>query len=250
MPSEKALEYTVTNTDTRPSPKYRIPTPTSRPEPTRFSSRHVQVSRWRRLPALPRCKPEHGWRRGEQQSLVGRNESALMASGTRSLFGSPTTVVSALKVGSPNGFVMNDNGYAAIRATAMSNCTKAWPHQPFRHCQRRQCRPVRRDRRHWRGYDFTSRSAMAVPQRGPSLRRRGRLRRASPSGRRLTARVGAMTWPGCALPRPVSRRIHCAGGFTIQRRWRCMPPRTRRFVRHRSRIRHALGRFRQWGPAE
>jgi glucoamylase len=36
-----------------------------------------------------------------------------MASGTRSLFGSPTTVVSALKVGSPNVFVANDNGYAA-----------------------------------------------------------------------------------------------------------------------------------------
>ena len=40
--------------------------------------------------------------------------SALMASGTRTLFGSPTTVVSALKVGSPNGFVANDNGYAAM----------------------------------------------------------------------------------------------------------------------------------------
>ena len=40
--------------------------------------------------------------------------SALMASGTATLFGSPTTVVSALKVGSPNGFVANDNGYAAM----------------------------------------------------------------------------------------------------------------------------------------
>ena len=40
--------------------------------------------------------------------------SALMASGTRSLFGSPTTVVSALKVVSPNVFVANDNGYAAM----------------------------------------------------------------------------------------------------------------------------------------
>ena len=40
--------------------------------------------------------------------------SALMASGTRSLFGSPMTVVSALKVGSPNVFIGSDNGYAAM----------------------------------------------------------------------------------------------------------------------------------------
>jgi glucoamylase len=37
-----------------------------------------------------------------------------MAIGTRSLFGSPTTVVSALKVGSPNGFVANDSGFATM----------------------------------------------------------------------------------------------------------------------------------------
>jgi glucoamylase len=37
-----------------------------------------------------------------------------MASGTRSLFGSPTTIVSALKVGSPNRFVANDNGFATM----------------------------------------------------------------------------------------------------------------------------------------
>jgi Glucodextranase, domain N len=40
--------------------------------------------------------------------------SALMASGTRSLLGSPATVVSALKVGNPNVFVANDNGSAAM----------------------------------------------------------------------------------------------------------------------------------------
>jgi glucoamylase len=37
-----------------------------------------------------------------------------MASGTRTLFGSPTTVVSTLKVGSPNDFVANDSGYATM----------------------------------------------------------------------------------------------------------------------------------------
>ena len=40
--------------------------------------------------------------------------SALMASGTRSLFGSPMTVVSALKVGSPNTIAANDNGFATM----------------------------------------------------------------------------------------------------------------------------------------
>ena len=53
-----------------------------RPEP-RFApdSDAFRVSGWRRLPALPAREPEHGWRRGEQQSLVGRNE--LRAHGKR-----------------------------------------------------------------------------------------------------------------------------------------------------------------------
>src|SRR6202035_3189951 len=38
--------------------------------------------------------------------------SALMSSGTESLLGSSLTVVSALKVATPNGFVAHDNGYA------------------------------------------------------------------------------------------------------------------------------------------
>jgi glucoamylase len=37
-----------------------------------------------------------------------------MASGTRTLFGAPLTVVSALKAGSPNAFVANDNGFATM----------------------------------------------------------------------------------------------------------------------------------------
>jgi glucoamylase len=37
-----------------------------------------------------------------------------MASATQPLFGSVTTIVSALEVGSPNGFVANDNGFAAM----------------------------------------------------------------------------------------------------------------------------------------
>ena len=46
--------------------------------------------------------------------LTGNQHSALMSSGIRTLFGSPTTVVSALKVGSPHVFVGNDNGYSAM----------------------------------------------------------------------------------------------------------------------------------------
>ena len=72
-----------------------------------------------------------------------------------------------------------------------------------------------------------SRSAMAATRRRPSLRRRDRLRLVSRIGRPLTARAGAITWTGCAPPHPVSRRTRCAGGFIIQRRWRCTPPRTR-----------------------
>jgi glucoamylase len=38
--------------------------------------------------------------------------STLMSSGTETLFGPSTTIVSALKVASPNGFIAHDNGYA------------------------------------------------------------------------------------------------------------------------------------------
>ena len=41
-----------------------------------------------------------------------------MSSGTETLFGSSTTVVSALKVTSPNDFVAHENGYAV----AASDC--------------------------------------------------------------------------------------------------------------------------------
>jgi len=39
---------------------------------------------------------------------------ALIASGTETLFGAATTVVSALKVASPNGFVAHENGYSGV----------------------------------------------------------------------------------------------------------------------------------------
>ena len=116
MPSEKALEYTVTNTDMRPSPKYRI-TNTYIADPsrdsllirTRFESLDGGVYRLYLL-----ANPSMAGGGANNKAWWDGTNSALMASGTRSLFGSPTTVVSALKVGSPNVFVANDNGYAAM----------------------------------------------------------------------------------------------------------------------------------------
>ena len=116
MPSEKALEYTVTNTDMRPSPKYRItstyiadPSRDSLLTRTRFESLDGGVYRLYLL-----VNPSMAGGGANNKAWWDGTNSALMASGTRSLFGSPTTVVAALKVGSPNVFVANDNGYAAM----------------------------------------------------------------------------------------------------------------------------------------
>ena len=231
MPTEKALEYTVTNTDTRPSPKYRI-TNTYIADPsrdsllirTRFESLDGGVYRLYLL-----ANPSMAGGGANNTAWWDGTNSALMASGTRSLFGSPTTVVSALKVGSPNGFVANDNGYAAMASDCNVELHKNMdPHQPFRQApatamlsSAARSAALARIRR------SPSRSAMAATRRRPSLRRRGRLRPASRTGRLPTARAGATMSTGCDLPRPVSRRTRCAGGFTIQRRWRCTPPRTR-----------------------
>ena len=67
MPTEKALEYTVMNTDKRPSPKYRDYQYVHRgPEPGFAADPYAfRVVGWRRLPALPAREPEYGWRRGE-----------------------------------------------------------------------------------------------------------------------------------------------------------------------------------------
>ena len=55
MPTEKALEYAVMNTDKRPSPKYRVYQYVRRgPEPGFAADPYAfRVVRWRRLPALP-----------------------------------------------------------------------------------------------------------------------------------------------------------------------------------------------------
>jgi glucoamylase len=116
MPSEKALEYTVTNTDRRPSPRYRI-TNTYITDPsrdsllirTRFESLDGGLYRLYLL-----ANPSMAGGGANNKAWWDATNSALMASGARSLFGSPTTVVSALKAESPNGFAGSDNGYSGM----------------------------------------------------------------------------------------------------------------------------------------
>ena len=115
-PSEQALEYTVTNTDRRPSPKYRITNTyiadASRESlliRTHFESLDGGVYRLYLL-----ANPSMAGGGANNKAWWDGTNSALMASGTQFLFGSPMAVVSALKVGSPNVFVANDNGYAAM----------------------------------------------------------------------------------------------------------------------------------------
>jgi glucoamylase len=113
MPDERALEFTVTNTDRRTPPKYRI-TNTYITDPsrnallirTRFQSLDGGVYRLYLL---------------ENPSMAGGGDndtawwdaanSALMSSGTETLFGAPTAIVSALKA-APNSFAAHDVGYS------------------------------------------------------------------------------------------------------------------------------------------
>jgi glucoamylase len=114
MPDEKALEYTVANTDKRATPRYRI-TNTYITDPsrntllirTRFQSLDGGAYRLYLLE-----NPSMAGGGANDNAWWDGTNSALMSSGTETLFGSSTTVVSAVKVASPNGFVAHDNGYA------------------------------------------------------------------------------------------------------------------------------------------
>ena len=106
----------VTNTDKRQSPKYRI-TNTYVTDPsrdtllirTRFESLDGGVYQ-----LYLHANPSIAGGGANNSAWWDGTHWALMASGTRTLFGSPMTIVSALKVGSPNGFVANDNGFATV----------------------------------------------------------------------------------------------------------------------------------------
>jgi glucoamylase len=114
MPDEKALEYTVTNTDKRATPKYRI-TSTYITDPsrntllvrTRFQSLDGGAYQLYLLE-----NPSMAGGGANNNAWWDPTNSALVSSGTVTAFGSTMTVVSALKVASPNGFVAHDNGYA------------------------------------------------------------------------------------------------------------------------------------------
>jgi glucoamylase len=103
MPAERALEYTIKNTDKRPSPKYRI-TNTYIADPsrdtllirTRFQSLDGGAYR-----LYLHANPSIAGGGANDSAWWDEANSALMASGTRAVFGSPATIVSALKVGSP-----------------------------------------------------------------------------------------------------------------------------------------------------
>jgi glucoamylase len=179
MPSEKALEYTVTNTDTRPSPKYRItnsyiadPSRDALLIRTRFESLDGGVYQLYLL-----ANPSMAGGGANNKAWWDGTNSALMASGTRSLFGSLTMVVSALKVGSPNGFVANDNGYAAMASdcnvelhknrTLIRLAASTAPAMAMLSSAGRSAALARIRRSLWR-------SAMEATQRRRSLGRRGR----------------------------------------------------------------------------
>ena len=231
MPAEKALEYTVTNTDKRPSPKYRI-TNTYITDPsrdtllirTRFESLDGGVYRLYLL-----ANPSMAGGGANNSAWWDGTNSALMASGTRTLFGSPMTIVSALKVGSPNGFVANDNGFAAMASDCNvelhKNMVLVSRFDSASNGNVVQCGEIGGV-----GADTTFTVALgyggdaAIGPRGGAT---DRLRPASRIGRPPTAKAGATMSTGCALPRPACRRTRCAGASTTSRRWRCTPPRTR-----------------------
>jgi glucoamylase len=113
MPDEEALEFTITNTDKRVTPKYRI-TNTYITDPsrntliirTRFQSLDGGVYQLYLLE-----NPSVAGAGANNNAWWDGTNSALMATGNQTGLGSLITVVSALVVASPNGFVAHDNGY-------------------------------------------------------------------------------------------------------------------------------------------
>lgn len=110
MPDEKSLEYTITNT--AKSGKYRI-TNTYLTDPTRDTL--VISTRFQSLDGgtyklYLLANPSMAGGGGNDNVWWDGTNGALMAGDTQTLFGSPLTVDSALRVSS--GFVAHDNGYA------------------------------------------------------------------------------------------------------------------------------------------
>jgi glucoamylase len=121
MPDKKALEYSVTNTDKRATPKYKI-TNTYITDPSRDTL--LMRTRFQSLDGnsyqlyLLENPSMAGGGANDNAWWDGTNV-ALTSSGTETLFGASTTVVSALKVASPNGFVAHENGYSGVASDCL-----------------------------------------------------------------------------------------------------------------------------------
>jgi glucoamylase len=120
MPDEMALEYNITNVDKRNPPKYMItnsyitdPDQNTLLIRTRFQS--LDGGSYQ-LYLLENASMEGGG--ANNNAWWDPADSALIASGSGSPFGSTLTIVSALKVASPNGFIAHEVGYSG----AVSDC--------------------------------------------------------------------------------------------------------------------------------
>jgi glucoamylase len=125
MPDEKALEYTITNTDKRAVPRYSI-TNTYITDPSRntllIRTRFQSLNGGAYQLYLLENPSMAGGGANDNASWDATN-SALLSSGTETLFNSPMPVFSALKVASPNGFIAHDNGYAGQASDCLVDLT-------------------------------------------------------------------------------------------------------------------------------
>ena len=218
MPDSKSLEYTVTNT--AKSGKYRI-TNTYVTDPgnstlvvnTRFQSLDGGSYRLYLLE-----NPSLAGGGGNDNAWLGRTNGSLDASDTETLFGSPLTVDSALKVST--GFVAHDNGYSGTASDCYQDLSahKTLANQYDSLTSAGQCRAVRADRGR-RGHHVHRRARL---RRLVSRRRDGReqlpWQRVSPPSS-PAYRSGWNSYVNGLKPAPVQRhRQHQGTGFLLRRR--------------------------------
>jgi glucoamylase len=121
MPDEKALEYTVTNTDKRPTPKYKI-TNTYITDPIRdtlLMRTHFQSLDGNSYRLYLLANPSMAGGGANNNAWWDETNLTLVSSGTETLFGSSITVVLALKVASPNDFIAHENGYSGVASDCL-----------------------------------------------------------------------------------------------------------------------------------
>jgi glucoamylase len=131
MPDEKALEYTITNTDKRTPPRYSI-TNTYITDPsrdtllirTRFQSLDGKTYQLYLLE-----NPSMGGGGSQNNASWDATNSALITSGTE-LLGSSAMVFSALKAAPPNTFAAHDNGFSGQASDCFVDLTA---HQALSH---------------------------------------------------------------------------------------------------------------------